>query len=222
MANKTTVLIADEQALYREGLSELVAKWHDFEVVGEAKNGLEAVEFCRKHQPDLVIMDVALPVMDGIEAARIITGEYPQILVVMLSLYANTEKVLAAVHANVRGYLLKNIHTRQLHNRLQAVVAGHAALSEEVAALLLDVVRRQQMIAAAAGSEAERALSLLTDHEKKILRLVALGLSNKEIGARLYVSESTVKKQLNSITSRLRLKNRTQAAMFALRSGLIG
>lgn len=220
MNAKASILLVDDHALYREGLRELMAKWDNFEVVGEAENGLEAVQFCRATPPDMVIMDVKMPVMDGVAACGAIHRELPGIAIVMLSLYSDSDRVLSAIANGARGYLLKSIYARQLRNRLCSVLEGGAALSDEVAAVCFEAIRQQRFSPVSLDEDLRCKVDSLTEHEKAILRLVALGLSNKEIGERLYIGESTVKKQLYAVTVKLGMKNRVQAATFALRSGI--
>ncbi len=220
MENKTSIVLVDDHALYREGLRELVSKWGDFEVVGEACNGEEACNLCMQVKPDMVLLDVKMPVLDGVTACGVIHGELPQTAIVMLSLYGEPERVLPAIANGARGYLLKSIYAKELHDKLCVVLDGGAALSDEVVAVCFDAIRMQRFNPISADSVLRNMLDSLTEHEKDLLRLVAVGLSNREIGDRLYIGESTVKKQLNAITVKLGLKNRVQAATFALRAGL--
>lgn len=216
------VLLADDQVLYREGLRELIRRWPEFEVVGEASNGQDAVEFCRKDSPDLVLLDVQMPVMGGVEAAGIICSAHPEIAVVMLTVAADDEHLFGALYSGAQGYILKDMPSRQLRNRLQGVVRGEGALSGAVTARVLDElganrIRRGQQVDAGADA----VLAKLTEREVKILKLVAQGLSNEEIGAQLYLSAGTVKKQLSVLMQKLYLNNRVQVAVFAIRAGLI-
>lgn len=220
MDGKTTIMLVDDHALYREGLRELVMKWGDFEVVGEAGDGLQAVERCKDIEPDIVLMDVKMPIMDGVTACGMICRELPRTVVVMLSLYADSDRVLSAIAAGARGYLLKSLYANELHERLKSVMQGNAVVSDEVTSVCFEALKHQSFAPASLDRDMKRKLDSLTVHEKELLRLVAIGASNKEIGERLYIGESTVKKQLSSITVKLELKNRVQAATFALRSGL--
>lgn len=215
----TKILLVDDQSLYREGMIELFKRWPELEVVGDAENGEDAIEMVGEHLPDIVLMDVKMPVMDGIEACGVIRSLYPQTKVVMLSLYGDKERVLSAISNGANGYLLKNIHAKQLHYKLSFVAAGGGALPDEIAGLCLDVLRRPSLVPVD-EAETQRILQTLTDHEKELLRLLALGTSNKDIGVRLFIGESTVKKQISSILVKLQVDNRVQAAVFALRSGI--
>lgn len=220
MNERSTILLADDHALYREGVRELIGKWDDFEVVGEAENGLQAFEFCHDRAPDIALLDVKMPIMDGVAACGAIHRENPGVAVVMLSLYCDSDRVLAAISSGARGYLLKSIYARELHDKLRSVLMGTAVLSDEAASVCFEAIRTQRFAPTMLDTNMRVMLDMLTDHEKELLRLVALGASNKEIGERLYIGESTVKKQLNAVTTKLGLKNRVQAATFALRSGL--
>ena len=186
-------------------------------MIGEASNGAEAVEFCRAWPPDIVLMDVRMPVMGGIEATRVICAENAAIGVVMLSVNADADDVVAAIRSGARGYLMKNTHAKQLRGHLRNVVDGQCALSDEVASVCFGFIRQIPW----EHMRAEKATdAALTDHERQLLRLVAMGYSNREIGERLFVAEGTVKKQLSFLLAKLGLENRVQAAVFALKSGL--
>jgi NarL family two-component system response regulator LiaR len=213
------VLLVDDHTLYREGLRELIRHWAEFEVIGEAANGQEAIELCRRRPPDIVLMDIQMPVMDGVEATRLIHQEFPATAVVMLTVSAEEKHLFEAISQGARGYVLKIIPARQLRDRLRGVLQGEAPLSGAVAAKILDEFNRQrggETPEQPAGSQDET----LSEREIQILRLVAEGLSNEEIGARLFLSEQTVKKQLSSMLQKLHLNNRVQAAAYAVRKGL--
>lgn len=187
-------------------------------MIGEASTGAEAVEFCRAWPPDIVLMDARMPVMGGIEATRIICAENSSVGVVMLSVNADVDDVVAAIRSGARGYLMKNTHAKQLRGHLRNVADGQCALSDEVASVCFDFIKRIPWEHARA--EASVAGVTLTDHERQLLRLVAMGYSNRDIGERLFVGEGTVKKQLSFLLSKLGLDNRVQAAVYALKSGL--
>lgn len=216
--DRKNVLVVDDHSLYREGITSLFEKWDDFDVIGEASNGLEAIEFCRAWPPHIVLMDVRMPNMGGVEATRIITAENPDIAVVMLSVYMNEEEVISAIRNGARGYLMKNTHARQLHSHLRNIVKGHSALSDDVASVCFDFIKQAPRDRAQASDTPSHAT--LTDHEKQLIRLVAMGYSNRDIGKRLFIGEGTVKKQVSNLLTKLELENRVQAAVYALRSGL--
>lgn len=220
MAAVARVLIADDHALYLEGLREIIERWDDFTVVGEAQNGAEALELCRLRHPDLVLMDLKMPVMDGITALSHIHREMPSVAVVMLSVYESEDDVIASIRAGARGYVLKDCYARQLHHRLRSVMEGECTLSDKGASRCFDYIRNAGREPLVEGAAVDKGTDMLTDHDRRILSLIAIGASNKEIGERLYISESTVKKQISSLLTKLDLDNRVQAAVFALRSGI--
>lgn len=214
------VLLVDDHTLYREGLRELIRHWDEFKVVGEAAHGREAVEMCRLYTPDIVLMDIQMPVMDGVEASRLIHLEFPETAIIMLTVSVDDNYLFEAIHNGVRGYLLKDTPARQLRNRLQGVLQGDAILSGTVAASVLKEFNRQHG-SGLPHETASQALSLLSEREIQVLRLVAQGLSNEEIGAKLFMSEGAVKKKLSSLLQKLHLENRVQAAVYAARTGLV-
>lgn len=222
---RTSVLLVDDQVLYREAMHGLIDRWPEFEVVGEASDGLEAIEMAEALRPDLVLMDVRMPKMDGISAARRIHALLPTTMIVMLTVESDDELVFDALQTGIRGYLLKDTPARKLRDRLHSVMQGEATLSESVTAPVVDEFAR---LRAAAGEEGRGdglpegmpSPEHLTDRERDILRLIALGKSNEEIAAELYLSLGTVKKQLSSLMLRLCLENRVQAAVYAVKAGL--
>jgi len=208
------LLLADDHTLFRDGLRELISHWDEFQVVGEAANGKEAMALCRQRLPDIVLMDVQMPVMDGVEATRKIRAECPATSVVMLTMSVDEKNLFDALKQGARGYILKNISAQQLRERLHEVVRGEVPLSGAIAAKILAEFNRQQ------AGEANEPFEPLAEREIQILRLVVDGLSNEEIGARLYLSVQTVKKQLSSVMQKLHVNNRVQAAVYAVRKGL--
>lgn len=213
------VLLVDDHTLYREGLRALFGNWGDFEIVAEAENGAEALELCGIHRPDIVLMDVQMPVMDGVEATRLIHQKYPQIDIVMLTMTVEEASLFESIRWGARGYILKDTPARQLGDRLRAVVRGEAALSGPATARVLEELTRLHETGASQRLSEPLAANL-TERETEILRLVARGLSNDEIASELYMSEGAVKKKLSSLLSKLHINNRIQAAAYAVRSGL--
>lgn len=214
----TRILLVDDHTLYREGLRALFKNWDDFQVVGEAENGRAALEFCREHQPDIVLMDVQMPVMDGVEATRVIHEEFPHIAIVMLTMDVEESSLFESIRLGARGYILKDMPARQLGDRLRGVVRGEAALSGPATSRVLEEFSR--LNERDANLAKQKASVELTESEEEILRLVARGLSNEEIAAQLYMSEGSVKKKLSLLLNKLHLNNRIQAATFAVRTGL--
>lgn len=213
-AGYTTVLLVDDHTLFREGLRELISHWQEFRVVGEAASGLEAVEMSRQRRPQIVLMDVQMPVMGGVEATRRLREECPGASVVMLTMSVEERDLFEALKQGARGYVLKNTPAQQLRDRLNEVVRGEVPLSGAIAAKILDEFNRRRSMGGAVATEA------LTEREIELLRLVAEGLSNEEIASRLFLSDQTVKKQFSAIMQKLHLKNRAQAAAYAVREGL--
>lgn len=209
-----TVVLADDHALFRDGLRELIGHWAEFRVVGEAANGNEAVELCRQWLPDIVLMDIQMPVMNGVEATRRIVAEFPATSVVILTMSEEEKDLFEALEQGAQGYVLKDISAQRLREQLQGVLRGEAPLSQTIAAKILTEFRRQR------GGQTGELLTPMKEREIELLRLVAEGLSNEEIAARLYLSAQTVKKQLSNVMQKLHLNNRVQAAVYAVREGL--
>jgi DNA-binding NarL/FixJ family response regulator len=203
------LLVVDDHEVVRQGLVALLDRRDGFQVVAEAGTVAEAVEQARRHQPDLVIMDVRLPDGSGIEACRDIRAEFPSTRVVMLTSYPDEEAVLSAIVAGANGYLLKQIRARDLVAALEAVGRGESLLDPAVTEKVLDRIRR-----IASGSQEADELSQLTGQERKILLLVAEGMTNKEIAAKIFLSDKTVKNYVSSILAKLNLERRAQAAAF--------
>lgn len=212
-----TILLVDDHVLFREGLHSLMQHWDDFEVVGEASNGLEALELCHRLLPDVVLMDISMPVMNGLEAARRLARELPSTRVVMLTVSEGAENLFEAIKGGAQGYMLKDTPSPRLHDLLRGVMRGESPLSGPVAAKMLAEFARP----AERGPEPPGTVEPLTEREQAVLQLVAEGLSNQEIAARLCVTDNTIKKHLRNILQKLHLNNRVQAAVFAVREGLL-
>jgi len=211
------LLLVDDHALFRDGLRELISHWSEFRVVGDAANGAEAVDLCGQLQPDIILLDVQMPVMDGVEAAKRIRVESPATAVVMLTMSVDESDLFEALKQGARGYILKNTPAQQLRERLIEVARGEAPLSGAIAGRILDEFNRQRSADAVSSPE---PVETLTEREVQILRLVTEGLSNEEIGARLFLSDQTIKKQLSGAMQKLQLNNRVQAAAYAVRHKL--
>lgn len=211
-----TILLVDDHVLFREGLFSLMQRWEDFEVVGEASTGEEAVQMCRELLPDLVLMDVTMPVMNGLEATRLIMRELPTTRVVMLTMAEDEECLFEAIKSGAAGYILKDAPSRRLHDQLRGVMRGESPLSGAVATKMLAEFNRQSD-----RQDLPIVDEPLTDREQEVLQLVSEGMSNQEIADALCLSENTVKKHLRNILQKLHLNNRVQAAVYAAREGLI-
>lgn len=212
------VLLVDDQPLFRTAIASLINAQDDFTVVGEAENGLIAVERAHELRPDLVVMDVEMPVMDGVEATRLLTEQLPGIRIVMLTVSDSEEHLFDAVRNGASGYLLKDLRPDQLYDMLRSVMRGETPISPGVAGLLLSEVRSGNWTAVEAPSAAQGPP--ITQRELEILQLVAEGLSNKQIGRRLSITEGTVKNHVHNALEKLHLDNRIQAASFIVRQGL--
>ncbi|HVM12156.1 MAG TPA: response regulator transcription factor [Actinomycetota bacterium] len=204
-----TVVVADDHSMVRQGLRRTLEETPDIEVVGEASTGAQAVDVVARTSPDMVLLDVRMPDMDGIEATGEITSRFPGVNVVMLTGSDDRRLVLAAVRAGARGYILKTREAETLAGTLRLVAEGNLVIDPEVAAAVGEEL--------AGGAPAHG----LTDREMEILKLVADGLTNREIGARLYVSADTVKTHLEHVFQKLGASDRTAAVAQALRRGLI-
>jgi DNA-binding NarL/FixJ family response regulator len=202
------VVIADDHAVVRTGLAQLVATFDDVELVGAAANGEEAVALSGERGPDVVLMDLEMPVLDGIEATRRIREEHPDVAVVVLTSFSDRDRILAALDAGAAGYLLKDAEPAELAKAIEAAARGESPLDPKAARALLSARR--------APSEAEA----LSEREREVLAMVAEGLPNKLIATRLAISEKTVKAHLTSVFRTIGVTDRTQAALWAERNGL--
>jgi DNA-binding NarL/FixJ family response regulator len=212
--SRTRVLIVDDQPLLRAGFKSVLEASGQVDVVGEAATGAEAIDQARRLDPDVVLMDVRMPDMDGIQATR----RMPQQKVLILTTFGLDEYIIEALRAGASGFLLKDAPVEDLLRAVRAVAAGDAQLSPAVTKRLLDQVARR-LPAAVAHDDA--ALEQLTARERDILRLLAVGMSNAEIGEALVVSEATVKTHVSSVLSKLGLRDRVQAVIYAYENGLV-
>lgn len=210
------VLIVDDQPLIRTGIATLLGRKADIDVVGQAGNGREALELVAALDPDIVLMDVMMPVMDGVEATRQLAARGPRPAVIMLTTFHDDERVLQSIAAGARGYLLKDVDHRALADSIRTVAAGGALIHPQITAQLLP--RLSQLATAAAPPAeppaAEPAIGL-TPREREILLLLAQGYTNQEIGETLALSIGTVKNHLSVIFAKLAVRDRTQAALWA-------
>jgi len=209
------VMLADDHTLFRRGVASLLAAERDFEVVGEATDGSQAVQMAREKMPDVILMDISMPVLNGLEATRRIKAEMPYVRIVMLTATDVDGSLFEAIKSGAQGYLLKNLEPQALYGTLRGVVRGEAPLSRLMAGRILDEFTRQSRRAAPVTPAAE-----LTGRETEVLELVSRGKSNKEIAVALNIAENTAKNHLKNILEKLHLENRVQAATFALREGL--
>lgn len=210
------VLIADDHALFRRGVAALLAAQSDFEVAGEAEDGLQALDMARELMPDLILMDISMPGLDGLEATKRIKAEMPYVRIVILTASDGDRHLFDAVKAGAQGYLLKKIDPQALYSTLRGALQGEAPVSGLMATRLLEEFARQ----AGQARPTPTPAAALSAREREVLELVAMGKSNKEIASALGTAENTVKNQLKNILEKLQLENRVQAAMFAVRERL--
>jgi len=210
------LLLADDHALFRAGIASLLRAW-GHEVVGEAGNGLEALELVRKLHPDLVLMDITMPECNGLEATRLIKAELPDTRIAIVTVSDHDEDLFEAIKSGAEGYLLKDMAEAELKRTLNTLAAGEPALSPRLAAKILDEFARLGREAPRRGDRRDE----LSAREREVLQLVAEGATNKEIATRLYISEHTVNFHMKNILSTLHLRNRAQAVAYAVRTGLV-
>jgi DNA-binding NarL/FixJ family response regulator len=208
------VVIADDQPMMRAGFKAVLEATGNIDVVAEASNGLEAVEAAQRHAPDVVLMDIRMPELDGIEATR----RMPRQRVLILTTFGLDEYIIDALRAGASGFLLKDAPTADVVAAVRAVAAGDAALSPAITRQLLDQVSRR--LPAAVSREPEE-LEQLTDREREVLRMLAAGLTNAEIAGALVVSEATVKSHVSNLLGKLGLRDRVQAVIYAYETRLI-
>jgi len=211
-----TVLLVDDHALMREGLRQLLSLEADLCVVDEAVDGFEALQKVRQLLPDVILMDISMPTIDGIAVTQQITREFPKIAVIMLTMHRQDQQVLQAMKSGARGYLLKTASSQELASTIRQVYAGHVQIEPELAGTIVSEFRRLSHPGSLGPQMTE-----LSEKEVDILRCVAMGLSNKEIAKQLAYSEKTVKNYLSVIFQKLGIRDRTQAAILAFRHGFI-
>lgn len=210
------LLLCDDHAMFRQGLRSILETEEGMRVIGEAATGREAVRYALSTHPDIILMDIQMPELDGVAATKTILEEFPEAKVIILTMYRQDRYVFEAIKAGARGYLLKDADADDLISAIRRVADGEILLRAELAASVLDEFKR----AKEAPEHPEHRLSELTEREATILRLLAQGASNAGIADALGVSEKTVRNRLSEIFSKLRLNNRTQAALYALREGI--
>ena len=210
------VLLADDQTLFRKAISALLGSTPNFEVVGEAEDGIQAIEKAKELKPDLILMDVRMPRCNGIEATRQIKAELPNTKIVILTVSDEEEDLFEAMKSGAQGYLLKNLRPDALFEYLEGVVRGEVALTPAIATKVLNEFLRLTRHPPLSVPVSE----VLTAREKEILQLVARGASNKEIANSLNITEGTVKNHLHHVLEKLHLRNRAQAVASALKDGL--
>ena len=209
------LMLADDHRMLREGLRRSMAE-QGLDMVGEARDGAEAVELARVLQPDVILMDVTMPELDGVEATRRIRSALPQVKVVMLTMHADQDVLASAIRAGASGYLVKDCSTEEIAEAVRMTARGDTIISPRLAASMLDEVRR---IDRPAGTSDEERV--VTRREEEVLQLIADGCSTPEVAERLYISQKTVKNHLASIYQKLDARDRTQAVLQAVRMGIV-
>ncbi|MHB8085543.1 MAG: response regulator [Dehalococcoidia bacterium] len=207
------ILIVDDHPVVREGIGSMLKREPDFKIVGEATNGLEAIEKVRELSPDVVLMDLRMPEMDGVEAITKIKEEKPEIKFIILTTYSDDEYIFKGIAAGARAYLLKDAPRDELFKAIRAVSRGESLIQPVVASRLLDKL--------AELSKKTPSSEMLSERELEVLRLMASGVSNKDIAEQLSITQSTVKTHITSIFQKLNVTTRTEAVTTALRKGMI-
>jgi DNA-binding NarL/FixJ family response regulator len=210
-------MLADDHRMLREGLRRSMVE-QGFDVVAEAGNGDEAVRLADQLRPDIVLMDVTMPEMDGVEATRQIRAIAPDVRIVMLTMHADQGVLADAIRAGASGYLVKDCSTEEIADAVRLAMSGESALSPQIAASMLDEVRRLGDAQAFGAADEERVVSR---REEEVLQLIADGCSTPEVAERLYISQKTVKNHLASIYQKLDARDRTQAVLQAVRMGIV-
>jgi len=213
---KIRVLLADDHELFRQGIRRLLESTPDIEIVGEAATGRETVGLVEDLAPDIVLLDIAMPELSGIDAARVIKTASPRTGIIMLTVHADEEFLFEAIKAGAMGYLLKDASSEELFRAIRVVHGGEGLLAPSMAAKVIREFARSPE-----RPDLALVTTPLTAREVEILQHVASGLANKEIAQRLAISERTVKNHLSNIMAKLHVNSRTQAAVYALRSGLV-
>ena len=213
-----TVLVVDDKELFREGLVSLLARRPEIKVVGQAEDGFEALELARTLSPEIILMDVDMPGCDGVRATQLIKQELPQINIIMLTVSEEDKDLFTAIKAGAKGYLIKDVKIDELLKAIVVVSKGEAVVSPSMAVKLLTEFSNQPAPKTVSTKPDKTALS---EREREVLRLVAVGSTNRDIAAKLVISENTVKVHLHNILDKLHLRNRQHAAAYAIREGLV-
>jgi DNA-binding NarL/FixJ family response regulator len=210
-SQRIRVLVVDDHAVVRQGLKTFLGMLPDIQIVGEAASGAEAVQAAAKKGHDVILMDLVMPVMDGVEATRRIREADPDARVIVLTSFAEDDKIFAAIRAGAAGYLLKDVKPAELAETIRAVARGESRLAPDVTRRLLSGI--------AGAGPGQPPQEKLTDREAEVLGCLARGLSNKEIAAELFIAEKTVKTHVSNLLAKLDLADRTQAAVYAVKHG---
>ncbi len=213
------VLLADDQALFREGLDTLLSVHKDIQIIGQAANGQEAVDLALKLRPNVILMDMQMPILNGVEATRRLKGSFPECRVIVLTTFDDKETIFDALRAGAVGYLLKDVESVQLAESVRRTVRGESILDPSVAAKVVAEFSRVSSLVTATSSEV--LPEPLSEREIEILRLIASGSNNKEVADAIFITEGTVKNHVTHILGKLSVRDRTQAVLKAKEIGLI-
>lgn len=217
---KIRILMVDDHAVVRQGLRMFIEMQEDMEVIGEGANGLEAVELAAALSPDVILLDLIMPHLDGVEATQRIVAQDPQARVLILTSFGEDDKVFPAIRAGAQGYLLKDIQPRELVQAIRQTYQGQPQLHPAITRRLMTAVARESPPPAARPAALPKEILTLTERELEVLGLLAQGLNNREIAEKIVVGESTVKTHVSNILDKLGLEDRTRAAIWALKHGL--
>jgi two-component system, NarL family, response regulator LiaR len=213
MSKKIRILIADDHKVVREGLRAFLAPSPEYEVIGEANNGAETVDLAVRLQPDVILLDMVMPVLNGIRATQEIIKSCPNTKVLIISSFVEESQVIEAIRAGASGYLLKDSSPEEIETAIQNVIKGDSAFPPRIASILVREINRPE--------KAREKTAPLTEREIEILKLLAHGMSNQDIADRLFLSVWTVRTYVTGILNKLQVENRTQATLYALREGLV-
>ena len=208
------ILLCDDQLVIRDGLEKLLNLEKDFQIIGTAEDGLEAIEIAVQKQPDLILMDLKMPIMNGIEATREIHAKFPEIKILVLTTYDDDEWVFDAIRAGASGYLLKDTSRQKIVEAIRGTIEGKSFIDPSIAGKLLNHVTNKQT------QPTSMLIDKLTERELEVLRLIAKGVNNSDIAAQLHLSEGSVRNRVSVILEKLNITDRTQAAVIALQHGL--
>jgi NarL family two-component system response regulator LiaR len=207
------VLVVDDHIIVRKGIRALLEECEDIQYVGEASNGLEAIQQAERVKPDVILMDLLMPEMDGIQAIRHISAQYPDVRILVITTFSGDDQVFPAIKAGAHGYLLKDSGSEQLLQAIRQVYRGEPSLHPDIARKMMQEIKQPALV--------KTAPDPLTAREVEVLSLLAEGLDNKEISEQLVVTEVTVRSHISRILDKLHLANRVQATLYALREGLV-
>ncbi|EOO66104.1 hypothetical protein IIC_05948 [Bacillus cereus VD021] len=211
------IMIVDDQSLIRDGLAMILNLRPELEVVGTASDGDEVVQKVKQLQPEIILMDIRMPRMNGVEGTRLVREKFPYIKVLMLTTFSDSELIFEALEQGASGYLLKDMETDAIAQAILTVHSGGVVLPQDITAQIIEELKKTKV---AVECNPPEQLKQLTEREVDVLRAIGLGLSNKEIAEKLFITEGTVKNHVSNLISKLELRDRTQAAIYAVRYGV--